>query len=224
MQGESREIRWSWLGSMPFEEANRLQEELREEIKTGRGSDHLLLLEHEPPVITLGRNANASELLADADWLRERGIEVVECDRGGQLTYHGPGQLIGWPVLNLSPDRRDVRRFVRDLQTVLVRVLHDHGVEAEGRPMPQVGVWTDAGKIASIGIHLSRWITTHGFALNVTTELDHFRGIVPCGLPEVEMVSLEGLAGEAPELPEVAETVVRHFGGVFQRPMVRSQP
>jgi lipoyl(octanoyl) transferase len=160
-------------------------------------------------------------VLASPQWLAARGIEVAECDRGGQVTYHGPGQLVGYPVVNLSPDRRDIRRYVRDLQEVLIRTLAEYGVAARpGEEAAFIGVWAGDEKIASIGVHLSRWITTHGFALNVATDLSYFAGIIPCGLQQVRMTSIERLTGRAPDLPEIAAVCVRHFGEVFGRELV----
>jgi lipoyl(octanoyl) transferase len=183
----------------------------------------LLLLEH-PPVYTLGRNAQQGDIRLDEAALRRRGIEVHATDRGGQVTYHGPGQLVGYPILDLRPDRQDVRRYVRDLEEVLVRTLGDFGVTAEGRASPFVGVWAGQRKVASIGVHLSRWLTTHGFALNVSTDLSSFGGIVPCGLPGVEMASISSLAGGSPELADVARVCAGHFSQVFQRRLVLARP
>jgi lipoyl(octanoyl) transferase len=215
-----RPLHWEFLGRVPYREAVERQHAVRDALKRGEGVDHLLLVEH-PPVYTLGRNATAADILAAPEWLAEHGIEIEECDRGGQVTYHGPGQLVGYPVVNLSPDRRDVRRYVRDLQEVLLRTLADYGVTAavrEGQAF--VGVWAGEDgeeKIASIGVHLSRWITTHGFALNVTTDLSHFAGIVPCGLRGIGMTSIERLTGRAPALAEVAALCAGHFAAVFGR-------
>src|SRR6185295_16617171 len=133
---------------------------------------HLFLLEH-PPVITLGRNARSQDVLFDEQALRERGVTLAPTDRGGQVTYHGPGQLVGYPILNLSPDRRDVGRYLRDLEEEVIRTLSRFGIGA-ARIDGLTGVWVGGEKIASIGVHLSRWITTHGFALNVSTDLAHF--------------------------------------------------
>lgn len=223
MQTVSRQsLHWDYLGRVPYTEAVELQLAARSALKTGEGPERLLLLEH-PPVYTLGRNASGADVLASPEWLRARGVEVAECDRGGQVTYHGPGQLVGYPIVNLSPDRRDVRRYVRDLQEVLIRTLAEYGVAAEGRDgQAFVGVWTGEEKIASIGVHLSRWITTHGFALNVSTDLSYFTGIIPCGLHQVRMTSIERLTGRAPALSEVAEVYARHFGEVFDRDLVIS--
>jgi lipoyl(octanoyl) transferase len=157
--------------------------------------------------------------------LAARGIAVAESDRGGQVTYHGPGQLVGYPVIDLDPDRRDVRRYVRDLQETLIRTLADYGVEAERREgQALVGVWVGEEKIASLGIHLKRWITTHGFALNVTTDLGYFGGIVACGLPDVRLTSIERLTGRRPPLAEVAARYAVHFGAVFDRGLEAVQP
>ncbi|HVS03586.1 MAG TPA: lipoyl(octanoyl) transferase LipB [Thermoanaerobaculia bacterium] len=214
-----RETHWSWLGPVAYGEADAVQRRVREALRRGAGPERLLLLEH-PPVFTLGRNAGRREMLADGEWLRRRGVAVHETDRGGQATFHGPGQLVGYPVLDLSPDRRDVRRYVRDLSQVLVRTLADLGVAAHCRPAPQIGVWVGEAKIAALGIHLSRWITIHGFALNVSTDLSYFAGIVPCGMPEVRMTSIEQLTGRRHELAAMAARLVAHFAAVFGRRMV----
>jgi lipoyl(octanoyl) transferase len=215
-----RPLHWTWLGRVPYGEAAELQHAARDGVRHGEGPERFLLLEH-PHVYTLGRNADGTDVLAGPEWLRARGIEVAECDRGGQVTYHGPGQLVGYPVVNLSPDRRDIRRYVRDVQEVLIRTLAEYGVEAwPGEEQAFIGVWAGEAKIASIGIHLSRWITTHGFALNVSTDLSYFGGIIPCGLDQVEMTSIERLTGRAPALPEIAAVCARHFGEVLGRELV----
>ncbi len=218
-----RRVEWCFLGSVPYDEAVRLQERVRLEVKDGTGPERLLLLEH-PPVFTLGRNAGDGEITADAGWLAERGIAVHETDRGGQATYHGPGQLVGYPILNLSPDRRDVRRYVGDLCEVLVRTLAELGVAAAPRPSPHVGVWVGEEKIASLGVHLSRWITTHGFALNVTTDVSAFGGIVPCGLPGISLTSIERSTGTVWPVAEVARRLVPHFAAVFDRELLEAAP
>jgi lipoyl(octanoyl) transferase len=241
----ARELRWSFLGRVPYRAAVALQEELRQGLRDeaigraaasrqgkvqGQGgphcqrTEHLLLLEH-PHVYTLGRNASAGDVLASAEWLERQGIEVVESDRGGQVTYHGPGQLVGYPILDLSPDRRDVRRYVRDLEEVLIRTLAGYGIDAEVRPgAALIGVWAGGEKIAAIGVHLSRWITTHGFALNVATDLSLYGGIVPCGLRQEKVTSMARLLGAAPPLAEVAQRLAGHFGEVFARRLVAAPP
>jgi lipoyl(octanoyl) transferase len=241
----ARELRWSFLGRVPYRAAVDLQEELRQGIRDAavrrlrwapaggqerapdRPADHLLLLEH-PHVYTLGRNASAGDVLASAEWLERRGIEVVESDRGGQVTYHGPGQLVGYPILDLGPDRRDVRRYVRDLEEVLIRTLADYGIDGVVRPgAALIGVWVGGEKIAAIGVHLSRWITTHGFALNLATDLSLYAGIVACGLRHERVTSMARLLGPdrtVPPLAEVAQRLAVHFGEVFERRLVASPP
>ena len=217
---DRRALHWTWLGRVPYPDAVELQHSSRQVLRAGEGPERFLLLEH-PHVYTLGRNADGADILAGAEWLRARGIEVAECDRGGQVTYHGPGQLVGYPIVNLSPDRRDIRRYVRDVQEVLIRTLAEYGLEARpGEEQAFIGVWVGNSKIASIGIHLSRWITTHGFALNVSTDLSYFSGIIPCGLHQVEMTSIERLTGKAPALPDVAAIAARHFSEIFGRELV----
>jgi lipoyl(octanoyl) transferase len=221
-----RDLRYAYLGRRGYRGTVQLQEQLREGLRTG-GPEHLLLLEHEH-VYTLGRSADRDDIRAGAAWLASRGVRVEESDRGGQVTYHGPGQLVGYPILNLDPDRRDVRRYVRDLQDVLVRTLADLGVPAEGRSkQAEIGIWVGADKIASIGVHLSRWLTTHGFALNLTTDLSYFEGIVPCGLVGVRMTSVERLTGRRFAPQEVADLCAGHFAAVFERrlePMDEAAP
>ena len=215
-----RLLAWAYLGRRRWPQVYELQEHLRRQIRAGTGGEHLLLLEHDP-VFTLGRAASRADVLATDAWLAEHGIEVHETNRGGQVTYHGPGQLVGYPIINLDPDRRDVRRYVRDLQEVLIRTLGDFRIEARRREGKEyIGVWVGEEKIASIGVHLARWITIHGFALNVATDLGHFAGIVACGLPRVRMTSIERLTGRAVPLPEVAARVARHAGEVFERELV----
>lgn len=219
-----RPLPWDFLGRIPYAEAVELQRSVSAALKRGEGPERLLLLEH-PHVYTLGRNASPADVLASPEWLAASGVEIAECDRGGQVTYHGPGQLVGYPILNLSPDRRDVRRYVRDLQETLIRTLAEYGIQAEPRDgQAFVGVWAGEEKIASIGVHLSRWITTHGFALNVSTDLAYFTGIIPCGLDQVRMTSIERLAGRAPSLPEIAAVYARIFGEVFDREPAAAAP
>ena len=175
--------------------------------------DEIWFVEH-PPIYTLGMRADRSHLKSPGD------IPVVQLDRGGQVTYHGPGQLVGYPVLNLDPDRRDVRRYVRDLEEVLIRTLADFGVTAARSPRPErlSSVWVGDAKIAAIGVHLSRWITTHGFALNVTDEpLPFFRGIVPCGITDGGITSIERSLGKRLEPRDVVAALVARFAEAFGR-------
>ena len=208
---------WGFLGTVPYARAVAIQEKVRQAIREGAGDGALLFLEH-PHVYTLGRSAARGDVLLDEEALAAGGVTVEESDRGGQVTYHGPGQLVGYPVIDLNPDRRDIRQYVSELGLVLVRTLAVYGVEAESRTkQPWTGVWVDSRKIASIGVHLSRWVATHGFALNVTTDLAFFRNIVPCGLPDIEMTSLADLTGRRPPLGEVAEVCAGIFAEVFAR-------
>ncbi len=216
---ETRRTSWTYLGRVPYAATAALQVELREALRRGEGPERLLLLEHEP-VFSLGRNATAADVLWSASELAEHGVEVQPTDRGGQVTFHGPGQLVGYPILDLNPDRRDIRRYVRDLQEVLVRALADFRVEATGGEGERIGVWVGPRKIASIGVHLSRWRTTHGFALNVAPDLALFGGIVACGMPEVEMTSIARESGRKPSLEAVAARVREHFGAIFGRQLV----
>jgi lipoyl(octanoyl) transferase len=205
-------------GPVSWDTAFALQKEAEAQVKAG-GPETLFLLEHED-VITVGRNAGLGELLVSEDFLRQRGIALRVTDRGGRLTFHGPGQLVAYPVLDLSPDRRDVRRYVRDLEEILIRTARDLGVEASRSPLPGrwASVWVGNDKLAAIGVHLSRWITTHGVALNVSTDLARFSLLVPCGIADGGVTSLaEASAAPAPALPEVARRFVAHFSQVFER-------
>jgi lipoyl(octanoyl) transferase len=204
-------------GRVEYEAALRLQAEAARRCAE-TGEETLFLLEHEP-VFTLGRNASRADVLFTPDLCRELGIEVHEADRGGKVTYHGPGQLVGYPILDLSPDRRDVKRYVRDLEESLIRVLVRYGIEGARSPRKDrvTSVWVGDDKIAAIGVHLSRWITTHGFALNVTTNLEHFRGIVPCGITDGGVTSIERATGRHLSISEVAEAYVPEFLEIFER-------
>jgi len=208
----------AFLGRVGYDEATSLQNGCARALKAGPGEEHLFLLEHAP-VITLGRNARREDVLFAEETLRAQGVAVAAADRGGQVTYHGPGQLVGYPILDLAPDRRDVARYLRDLEEVLIRTLDRFGVAAS-RLAGLTGVWAGGGKIASIGVHLSRWVTTHGFALNVSTDLSRFRLIVPCGMKTREVTSMRRLLGRTVPLEEVAAALVPEFAAVFGREMV----
>ncbi|MBM3819791.1 MAG: lipoyl(octanoyl) transferase LipB [Acidimicrobiia bacterium] len=213
------------LGLIGYTEALALQRALVEERRADRVPDLLLLLQH-PPVITLGVKGDGgrSNIVASSDRLAEIGIEVSETGRGGDVTYHGPGQIVGYPILDLKPDRCDVHRYVRDVEDVMIRVCADYGVTA-GRIKGLTGAWVGGDKIGAIGIRISRWITSHGFAFNVSTDLDHFRLIVPCGITEGGVTSLAKLTGRAVPLHDVEERLIRHFSEVFERvPAAREGP
>jgi lipoyl(octanoyl) transferase len=215
---EARRVDALWLGRIGYGRALVFQREVAARVAHG-SRETLLLLEHEP-VFTLGRNASEADVLFTAEKRRELGIELFEADRGGKATYHGPGQLVGYPILNLDPDRRDVRRYVHDIEEVLLRTLADFGVSADRSPFKErlSSVWIGNDKIAAIGVHLSRWITTHGFALNVTEEpLPYFRGIVPCGITDGGVTSVERVLRRPVEVREVVPRFLAHFGEVFGR-------
>ena len=199
-----------------------MQLALVQDRQAGRIPDTLLLLQH-PPVITLGIKGDGgrSNILAAAETLAALGVEVHEAGRGGDVTYHGPGQIVGYPVIDLRPDRCDVHKYVRDVEEVMIRVCADYGLAA-GRIKGMTGTWLDAdsagaAKIGAIGVRISRWITSHGFAFNVSTRLDHFDLIVPCGLAGRAVTSLEKATGRRVPLEEVEDAIVRHFADVFDR-------
>jgi len=200
------------LGRVDYGRALEIQQDLVARRKTGEIGDQLLLLEH-PHVITLGRNGHLENLLASDEVLSRTGISFYPTDRGGDVTYHGPGQLVGYPILDLREWKRDVGAYVRGVEQVLIDTLADFGIEA-GRIPKLTGVWVDDRKIAAIGVHLSRWVTSHGFALNVNTDLSYFQYIVPCGLtkPVTSMAQLGVRAG----LEEVSPVLAGHFGRVFE--------
>jgi lipoyl(octanoyl) transferase len=207
-------------GILSYADAVDLQNRLVQERKTGTIPDQLILLQH-PPVITLGVKARSdrSHVLANDAVLRERGVELLESGRGGDVTFHGPGQLVGYPIINLTPDRRDVHRYVRDLEEVLIRTTAAFGIEAVRVP-GLTGVWVGTEKIAAIGVRIARWITSHGFALNVNTDLSQFDLIVPCGIQDSRyqgVTSLQRLLGRTVELDTVESEVIAAFAAVFDR-------
>ena len=207
----ARRLRVRRLGRVEYAEAYRVQKETEAAVRDRREPDTLLLVEH-PHVLTVGRRATPALILAGPEELAARGVSVHESNRGGKMTYHGLGQLVGYPVVNLSPDREDVHKYVRDLEESLIRALSDFGVEAF-RIEKLTGVHTARGKVAAIGVHIARWVTTHGFALNVTTDLSYFKLIVPCeGEP---VTSLKELTGREIPLGEVEDRVVARFAEVF---------
>jgi lipoyl(octanoyl) transferase len=212
-----RQLEVRRLGLIGYQEALVLQRELVEERRANRIPDLLLLLQH-PPVITLGVRTEIARtnVVATSERLAELGIEVHETGRGGDVTYHGPGQIVGYPIVDLRPDRCDVHKYVRDLEEVMIRTCADYGISA-GRIAGLTGTWVGAEKIGAIGIRISRWITSHGFAFNVRTELDHFKLIVPCGISDRGVTSLERVTGRTIALDEVEDALVRRFSEVFER-------
>lgn len=232
-----RELDVRSLGVVPYVEALALQRRLVEERKAGVIPDTLLLLQH-PHVLTLGVKGDGGRghVLAPADRLAELGVGVFETGRGGDITYHGPGQLVAYPILDLDPDRRDVHRYVRDLEEVMIRVAASFGVEA-GRISGKSGAWVrvpgpDGGtagsaapaKVGALGVRISRWVTSHGIALNVWTDLEYFQLIVPCGIADLGVTSLEREIGVRLPMSEVEARFVHFFGQVFDRRIVSGEP
>jgi len=212
-----RQLEVRRLGVVPYDSALSLQKILVEDRRARRIPDLLLLLQH-PPVITLGVKGDGgrAHIVATGPRLRELGIEVHETGRGGDVTYHGPGQVVAYPILDLAPDRCDVHRYVRDIEEVMIRVCAEYGVVA-GRIDGLTGTWAGGEKIGAIGIRISRWITSHGFAFNVNPDLDHFRLIVPCGIGDRGVTSLEKATSGPVSLPDVEDVIVRQFCAVFAR-------
>lgn len=203
------------LGTVAYADALALQRSLVDDRRAGRIGDTLLLLQH-PDVLTLGVRGDGgrAHILATADALAARGIEVHEAGRGGDVTYHGPGQIVGYPIIDLNPDRRDVHRYVRDLEAVLIKTAAEYGIAAH-RVQGLTGVWVGDEKLAAIGVRIARWITSHGFALNVTTHLDHFNLIVPCGIPDRGVTSLARLLGRPLDIAEVESCIIEQFSKGF---------
>jgi lipoyl(octanoyl) transferase len=205
------------LGVVRYAEALAMQRALVEERKADRIPDLLLLLQH-PAVITVGVKGDGgrSNILATPERLAALGIEISETGRGGDVTYHGPGQVVGYPILDLRPDRCDVHRYVRDLEEVMIRACADYGVRAE-RITGLTGAWVGREKIGAIGVRISRWVTSHGFAFNVTTDLAHFQLIVPCGIADGGVTSLEKATGRRVSIEQAEDALVTHLCDVFAR-------
>jgi lipoyl(octanoyl) transferase len=207
-----RTLRVERLGRVEYGAALDIQKHTERAVVTGRQPDTLLLLEH-PHTLTLGRRSVAGGIVAPDEVLHERGVTVFETNRGGKVTYHGLGQIVGYPIINLSPAREDVHRFVRDLEEALIRTVGDFGIEAF-RIQGLTGVHTPRGKVAAIGVHIARWVTTHGFALNVNTDLSYFDLIVACeGEP---VTSMKDLLGHELELSAVEDRIIGRFAEVFE--------
>ncbi len=202
------------LGLVSYADGLELQRALVDDRKAGRVPDTLLLLQH-PHVLTIGvKKDGRRHILAAPDLLAARGIEVFETGRGGDVTYHGPGQLVGYPIIDLNPGRRDVHMYVRDLEEVMIRVCADYGLGA-GRVKGLSGAWIRDAKIGAVGVRISRWVTSHGFAFNVTTDLEFFNLIVPCGIADKAVTSLAAELGRPAPMAEVEDAFIRHFSGVF---------
>jgi len=209
MRERSLEVRR--LGRVAYFDALELQKRLEDEVIECRENDYLLLLEH-PHTFTIGRRSKEAGVLATAEMLRKLGIEVFEINRGGKVTYHGLGQLVGYPIISLSPDREDVHKYVRDLEEVLIRTMKDFDIDTF-RIEGLTGVHTGEGKIAAIGVHVKRWVTTHGFALNVNTDLSYYNWIIACdGEP---VTSMERLLGREVDMAEVEGRIAKNFRDVF---------
>lgn len=201
------------LGRVDYAEAHELQERLQRARMRGAIGDTLLLLEH-PPVITLGRGAKAANILLPRELLEARGFALHEIGRGGDVTYHGPGQVVGYPILDLSPDRKDVRRYVRDLEELMIRLALSYGLHAS-RLEKLNGTWIDDRKIGAVGVRISRWVTMHGFAFNVTTDLSHFGVIVPCGITDKAVTSLRAELDRHVDVDEALDHLEGHVADVF---------
>jgi lipoyl(octanoyl) transferase len=209
---EKRKLLVKQLGRVEYGEALAIQKATELAVKEGREPNTLLLLEH-PHTLTVGRRGDSSGILMSSEVLAARGVSVFETNRGGKITYHGLGQVVGYPIINLSPDREDVHAFVRDLEEVLIRTLADYSIDAF-RIEGLTGVHTQRGKVAAIGVHIARWITTHGFALNVNTDLSFFNLIIACDGEQV--TSMQDLLGHEIDVREVENHIVDHFAEVFE--------
>ncbi len=204
------------LGTLPYATALELQRVAARARISGALADDLLLLVEHPPVVTLGRSSKEHHLLASPELLAARGVELFEVERGGDVTFHGPGQLVGYPIVDLKRHRQDLHWYLRQVEEALIRALAPLGIDAERNP-GRTGVWTKRRKLASIGVHARDWVTWHGFALNVTTDLSFFDLMVPCGIAEVEMTSVEREVGEDPTLwAQTSARVVEGFAEVFR--------
>lgn len=209
---KERQLTVQRLGRVDYETALALQKETECAVQTGAQPDTLLLLEH-PHTLTIGRRGDNAGILISPESLAARGVTVFETNRGGKITYHGLGQIVGYPIINLSPDREDVHRYIRDLETVLIRTMDDFKIDAF--PIQGLtGVHTQRGKVAAIGVHIARWVTTHGFALNVNTDLSYFDLIIACeGEP---VTSMQELLGHEVDLSAVEDSIIKNFVKVFE--------
>lgn len=207
-----RQLEVRRIGRVDYASALEMQKVLERDVIDRREQDYFLLLEH-PHTFTIGRRSSENGVLATADLLRSLGVEVFETNRGGKVTYHGLGQIVGYPIISLSPDREDVHKYVRDIEEVLIRTMADYGIEAF-RIEGLTGVHTSEGKVAAIGVHIKRWVTTHGFALNVNTDLSYYNWIIACeGEP---VTSMERLLDREVDMAEVEERLISNFEAVFE--------
>jgi len=201
------------LGTVDYAEAHRLQRELQAKRIAGETNDIVLLLEH-PPVLTMGRSAKEQHIIAAPDVLAARGISVHEVGRGGDVTYHGPGQLVAYPIIDLKPDRRDVRKYMWSLEETMIRTCADFGLSAE-RVAGLNGAWIGERKVGAVGVRISRWVTMHGLALNASSDLSHFELIVPCGIADKAVTSLSAELGRTVGVPDVLGPLARHFARLY---------
>ena len=201
------------LGTVDYAEAHRLQRELQTKRIAGEIDDIVLLLEH-PPVLTLGRSAKEQHIIAAPEVLAARGISVHEVGRGGDVTYHGPGQLVAYPIIDLKPDRRDVRKYMWSLEETMIRTCADFGLSAD-RVEGLNGAWIEDRKVGAVGVRISRWVTMHGLALNASSDLSHFELIVPCGITDKAVTSLSAELERTVAVPEVLDPLVAHFAGLY---------
>jgi lipoyl(octanoyl) transferase len=204
------------LDTVPYESAVAMQESYADSVASNREPEKFILLQH-PHVITLGRGFHQENLLFTKQWLQEHGVAVEESGRGGDVTYHGPGQIVGYPILNIS-DQPDLHLYLRNLEELMIRCVADFGIEAHREP-GMTGAWVGSEKIGAIGVRVSRWVTSHGFALNVNTDLHYFDYIVPCGIRQYGVTSLEKLLEREVKIADVQDSLVTHFQAIFHRKM-----
>jgi lipoyl(octanoyl) transferase len=205
------------LDALRYNEGVTLQEAYSKAVATGETNEKLILLQH-PHVITLGRGYHRENLLFSKEWLLQNGIDVEESGRGGDVTYHGPGQIVGYPILDIS-DEPDLHLYLRNLEELMIRCVADFGIVAHREP-GMTGAWVEREKIGAIGVRVSRWVTSHGFALNVNTDLKYFEYIVPCGIKQYGVTSLKKLLGREVDLKKVQDSLIHHFKQIFQRKFV----
>ncbi|HHY23741.1 MAG TPA: lipoyl(octanoyl) transferase LipB [Clostridiaceae bacterium] len=211
-----KKIRIAKLGRVDYQESLELQEKLMKEIQSGEGEDILLLVEH-PPVLTLGRSGKYNNVIVSEEVLKSQGVTIYEVSRGGDVTYHGPGQIVGYPIMDLKKHGRDIKDFVWKIEEVFIRLLkEEYGIEAHREEKKFTGVWIGEEKITAMGIAVKRWVTMHGFAFNVNTNLDHFKWIIPCGLANRGVTSLEKITGMTQDFERLNSLVINYFCQVFE--------